>query len=315
MAGFTNSGGDTTNYNLGRGIIYFDGDTPTGYTKGFRDLGNCTEFNISVETETLEHQSYLESLKTIDKELVLSQKMTVSFTLDELNLNNLSLFFLGSNQGTNGDGTAVLNPQLQASDNVNLYGSGNVLATDRKNVYVPNILVGVWYDLKMTTGGQTRRAYDFETGQVFTIYKNPTDRAGTGGTTISTGFEIDRKMGRFRITSGTWASGDWVVVKWTAPASPPAADSLSDNDLERVAGLGVSGKEGVLRFIQVNPVNLDHQTEYTFHNVLLRPEGDFNLLNDEISTITLTGTVQATSSAPYGGSKFVDIVTSRSYST
>lgn len=321
MPGFTTTGGNTNDYNLGRGIVYFDGDGVLDsngnliYARGFRDLGNCTEFNISVETETLEHQSYLESLKTIDKELVLSQKMTVSFTLDELNMNNLSLFFLGSPKGSNGDGTALLNAQQAASDTASKY-TGTVLATGRVNQYIENIAPGVWYDLKMTSDtGITRRAYDFEATQTFTVVKSPTDRTTASGTAVPAAqYEIDRKMGRWRaIVGGGLVAGDDILIKWADPAVANAA--LTDSNLEMVAGLGVSGKEGALRFIQVNPVNADHQTEYTFHNVLLRPEGDFNLLSDEISTITLTGTVQAVSSAPYGGSKFVDIVTSRAYST
>lgn len=315
MAGFSTTGGNTSDYNLGRGIVYFDGDVPSTYTKGFRDLGNCTEFNISVETETLEHQSYLESLKTIDRELVLSQKMSVTFTLDELNMNNLSLFFLGDSKGIAGDGVAQLNSQLAASDNTTLYGADTVFATGRMNVYIENVLPGIWYDLKMTSSGNTRRAYDFEAGQTFTVYRNPTNRAGGGGTTLgATAYEIDRKMGRFRVpVGGTAVAGDDIVVKWADPTSP--ITTLQDSNLEMVAGLAVSGKSGVLRFIQTNPVSGDHQTEYTFHSVLLRPDGDFNLLSDEISTITLTGTVQSVGTAPYGGSKFVDVVTSRSYST
>src|SRR5688500_13034997 len=106
MPGVDIIGGDTGNYTLGRGIVYFQGEYPQfAGGKSFRDMGNATAFNVAIETEVKEHQSSLAGLKTTDLEVPLSQKMTITFTLDELNFNNLALFFLGEAEGQVQTGT------------------------------------------------------------------------------------------------------------------------------------------------------------------------------------------------------------------
>ena len=80
MPGVNTTGVPNTNdYNLGRGIVYFSlldtNGLPTG---GYRDLGNAPEFNVSFETETLEHQASRLGLKVTDKEVVISQKCKLS---------------------------------------------------------------------------------------------------------------------------------------------------------------------------------------------------------------------------------------------
>ena len=89
----------TEDYNLGRGIIYLatiNATTGKPDAGGWRDVGNAPEFNVTVEAETLEHRSSRQGLQVVDKEVVISQDASLNFSLDELNAENLALFFSGA---------------------------------------------------------------------------------------------------------------------------------------------------------------------------------------------------------------------------
>lgn len=86
---------NTENYLLGRGKIYFGKFDADGVSTGLLDLGNAPAFNISIETDKLDHFSSRSGLKTKDKSVILEVTPSVSFTLDEINIENLKLAFLG----------------------------------------------------------------------------------------------------------------------------------------------------------------------------------------------------------------------------
>jgi hypothetical protein len=322
-----NTGGNTADYNLGRGIVYFDGDQPAGYSPGWRDVGNCPEFNISLESETKEHQSFLSGLKVIDQETLISQKMSVSFTLEEMNFNNLALFTLGFKGGVAATGNPLINASIVASASVGWL---------QPNVYIEGIYLGTWYDLELVPAllpNEKRRGYDFEAGQIRSgvtkdVRFNPANRTDTAGGTGLTertasvpngDFELDRRLGRIRFFAGgpgNVAPGpaNRVLVAWQDAVTRPSATGF-DNDLESVAALATSGYRGRLKLIAVNPANNNQPYEWLFHDVNLRPDGDLPLIGDEFQQMTLTGTLQAVSAAPYGLSRYMDLVTRRSWAT
>lgn len=84
------------NYMLGRGRIYFDAFDSNGNSTGLLDLGNAPAFNVSLTTEKLDHYSSRSGLRVKDKSVLLSVNVSLSFTLDEINIENLKLAFLGS---------------------------------------------------------------------------------------------------------------------------------------------------------------------------------------------------------------------------
>ena len=326
MPGVQYTGGNIRDYLLGRGIVSFDGDQPATYAApGFRDVGNCTDFTVGFESETKEHLSYLEGLKVVDQEIIISQKVNLSFTLDELNFNNLALFLQGFKGGTNATGTPLINSSILASDNA---------AWAQPNVWLVNILVGTWYDLELIPGilpNEKRRAYDFESTQIrssgtLDVRKNPANRTDLAGGTglvertaaVPNGdFELDRRMGRIRFFTGgpgAIAAPSNILVHWE-PAVIKAQVASLDGSLESIAALAVSGYSGRVRLMSVNPIDNNHPTEWTFHSVKLRPEGDLGLITDETAELTLVGTAQALSAAPYGLSRYLDVVTRRTWST
>jgi len=85
----------TDNYTLGKGIVFFDKkDSITSLYGGERDLGNAPAFTFNIAIEKLEHYSSRGGLKAKDKEIISQITPGVSFTLDEINKENLALLTL-----------------------------------------------------------------------------------------------------------------------------------------------------------------------------------------------------------------------------
>jgi len=86
---------NTDNYTLGKGVVFFNkNDAITGLPSGERDLGNAPEFSFNVSLEKLEHFSSRGGLKAKDKEIISQITPGVTFTLDEINKDNLALLTL-----------------------------------------------------------------------------------------------------------------------------------------------------------------------------------------------------------------------------
>ncbi|MFG0317077.1 MAG: hypothetical protein ACF8XB_07390 [Planctomycetota bacterium JB042] len=262
MAGKNLTGqANTADYNLGRGKVYFAGiDPSTGLpdASGYRFLGNAPEFNISVEVETLEHQSSQEGLKTVDKEVVISQKVNLALTLDELNFENVALFFSGET-GTH---------------------TNAAKSTQDAEILTTSAVLGRWYDLADNDGN---RLYDIDDTKL-TVEEDP---LGTPTPLVKdTDFTLDAKMGRiFLLTTATnVAGGDTVGFDYTADATA--------KDVDEVKALTQTNVAGALKFVSENPSDGDHQSEYQFHQVSLKADGDFSLIGDEFTTMGLTGVAE-----------------------
>ncbi len=85
------------NQTLGRGKVYFSTfNTGTHTPSGWRFIGNVPAFNLNVSQSKLDHYSSTGGVKIKDQSVVLQTDITGSMTLDDINNENLSLFFLGS---------------------------------------------------------------------------------------------------------------------------------------------------------------------------------------------------------------------------
>lgn len=86
---------NTENYTLGKGIVFFNELNKTnGLYMGERDLGNAPAFAFSVALEKLEHFSSRGGLKAKDKEVISQITPSVTFTLDEINEDNVAMLSL-----------------------------------------------------------------------------------------------------------------------------------------------------------------------------------------------------------------------------
>lgn len=272
---------NTEDYNLGRGIVYFAPLSSVvdslNLPLGYRDLGNAPEFSISLETETLEHQSSRTGLKVTDKEVVISQKITLALTLDEINFQNLAALLSGDSSQT-----TPTNPAI----------AGFSIITQ----WIGSVVLGEWYDMtdatSPTPGDATSvpsgdRAYDIDL-DTETLAVNPAtplarDIPGTPGDYVT-----DIEMGRiFFLTNPAEAAlVDGVAIDFTLAASATA------RELDEVQSLTKTAVLGALKFIAENPASSDKQTEYQFHKVSLKAEGDFSLIGDEFTQMQFTAVAE-----------------------
>lgn len=83
------------NYTLGRGKVYF-ARFVSGQTPGpFRYVGNTPEFNLTIESENLDHFSSDEGIREKDDSVPLEVTRTGSLVCDDIQAENVSLFFFG----------------------------------------------------------------------------------------------------------------------------------------------------------------------------------------------------------------------------
>lgn len=268
----------TTDYNLGRGVIYFASLDTNGRPKAWRDLGNAPEFNVSLSNETLQHRSSREGLKTIDLEVVISQDAKVAFKLDEANNENLSAFFAGAEATHTNVAVAGFTEWEMVPA-----GAGS-LAKVR------------WYDIKNSAHN---RAYDVD----HTKLTVKTTNVSPVTLTYGTDYEVDEEMGRIFIlgtaaVNTAIAGNEGLDVTLTADAGAHGVDE--------VRGLTTTTVRGALKFIGVNPANADSKIEYEFHKVSLKAEGDFSLIGDEISAMGFTAAAEK-SEAAYAASPTLTI--------
>lgn len=253
---------NTGDYTLGRGIVYESGIvtvTEKPDDNGWRDLGNATEFNVSLETEKLEHKSSRAGLQVVDKEVVLSQKMTINFSLDELNDENVASFLSG---------------ETAAHTNVAIAG-----ITDYDMVAA--VVLGRWYDIVDETTGE--RAYDIETSDLQLDETSGADVLLIEGTD----YTLDLKNGRIFLlsTATNIAAGEPMAVTLAANGSA--------SPVEEVRGMTQGNLIRAIKFIGENPANSNKQREYQFHKVTLASEGDLALIGDEYAVMAFSGTVES----------------------
>jgi hypothetical protein len=268
MPGLNTAGTPNTNdYNLGRGVVYFSELDSNGLPQGFRDLGNATEFNITVETEKLEHYSSREGLKIVDKEVVISQKVMMTLSLDELNFENLAKFFSGTATSRFNDGGSSIT------------GNANLTVVNQ----------GEWYDLY--SGATGAPSTDVQNSRIYDIGVVTIEPSGGGSALVeNTDFKVDRERGRVFVVDG----GDMVAGDYDVDVASYASSTASVHVVE---ALTQSAIDGALKFIAVNPADDDDWVEYQFHQVRLSAEGDLSLIGDDWTVMQLSGTAESNTAA------------------
>lgn len=85
------------NQTLGRGKLYFSLFKTGTYTPaGYRYVGNTPSFSLNIQNETLDHFSSDEGVKQKDKSIILETTSTGQLICDDIQRENLALFFFGS---------------------------------------------------------------------------------------------------------------------------------------------------------------------------------------------------------------------------
>lgn len=91
------------NYTIGKGQPFFTPILPNGSYGTERSMGNPVEFEFTPTVQTLEHNSNLEGVRSVDRKVVVSLSGELRVVLDELTLDNLALATLAEVTGNVGE--------------------------------------------------------------------------------------------------------------------------------------------------------------------------------------------------------------------
>ena len=240
------------NYTLGRGEIYFARkDLVTGALGGERYLGNTPAANLTAEEEKLEHFSSDRGIRVKDKTVTLQVNYTGTLEVDNIDYENVALFFLGETENLTVARTTV------ASEQVGVTGVG--------------VEKGMFYQLGMSAAnpaGAKGIIFPGSAGTAFTL-----TNAGTP-LVHGTDFVVNAELGRVEIldTSTAVDDGDILTASYTVAAST-----------RRRVISGSTAVTGSLRYVAYNPEG--EQIDYYMPSVTLSPNGDFALKSDEWQVI------------------------------
>ena len=211
----------TNNYTLGRGKLYlalFAAGTHTPL--GERFLGNAPTFSFSSSVTTLDHYASTGGIKVKDDSITLQVDNTGSLSLDDIQLDNVAMQFLGESLTTSVSSHTV---------------TGETISQATK---------GLFYQLG-TSDAKPTGARNVSAVTVKTSAATPVTLV------LGTDYELDAELGRIHIldTSTVVTAATDLKVDYTEGASTR----------EQMLSKGVP-VEGALRFIADNPAgdNIDY---------------------------------------------------------
>lgn len=188
---------EAKSYTLGKGEVYFD------QGNGERYLGNTPEFNISIESENLDHFDSDHGIRTKDDSVVLEITRSASLVTDNMSAENVALFFLGDISVF----TQVATPVV-----------GGALTT--------NATPGYFYQIGKTTANPQGVR-----GVTAVLVKK-------GATTLvlNTDYTLDATLGRIKLIEPgiTVIKGDTLTVDYTPVAN--TRDRITSNNATSLSG-------------------------------------------------------------------------------
>lgn len=268
MLGFNTTGSpDNRDYLLGRACIFLsENDVTTGLPECYRPVGNTPNLSVSIDIEELTHRASLCQQfggAVIDRRLILQQTLNLSMTLEELNHENVAVFFSASTS----------NPANPAVAGIPEYVLTTNLAVD-----------SCWYPIADPATGI--RALGIDQTKLTVEIAPATALVGGGDD-----YEVDETMGLLRFISGGsggLAGGETIEVTLAADATAPAT-------IETVQALARSQVRFSVKAVVENANNANEQVELEFHSVLLIGDGDLALVSDELAQMGLSGVAESNS--------------------
>lgn len=230
------------NYKLGRGEVHFSKYDSVAKDYGpFRYLGNTPEFNINIESDSLDHYSSDHGVGEKDASIPTTMNRTATLIADEIVAENIAMYLFGSVSTI--AVTAMGSAQVDTITNVQL-GYGYPLGVSEADP------VGALKVIFPGTGG--------------TLFK-VTDSAGTTTYTAGTDYIFDQTtMLVTPLKGGTITAGSTIKINF-AEAAYSTEQIVSGSD----------PVEGRIRYVEDNPAgdNLVYNMPY----VVVRPNGDFTM--------------------------------------
>lgn len=110
--------GDTSNLTIGRGRLYFDQFDVNGNKTGERYFGNTPKADIAIANTMLDHFDSDDGLKLKDASIILESEITFTLDTDNINADNLALWFLGAVDDTTVAGASGLSETIAIGPNL-----------------------------------------------------------------------------------------------------------------------------------------------------------------------------------------------------
>lgn len=300
----------TNKYKFGRGNLLFN-PLVAGVYQGFRMLGNCPEFGISVETEKYEHYNSQGGLRQKDLDIVTQIDRTAQIVCDNMDNANIALFISGEQLTVNQAATPVTNEPINVIGG-RTYQLG-ALANNPAGVRgVSSVVVTVFHS------GAIAISTPYTAGTVRTngthVYLATTSGTTAGsapayptdGTTVVDGgvtwkdlglitpanaanadYLLDAALGLVSIVSGGAIAAAAALVNAAGGAYRIEVDyTPTANSRDQIRTTGTSELRGQLKFIADNPYG-ENQDVFC-PDVTLAPSGELPLITeDEIAQMTI----------------------------
>ena len=262
---------NTDNYTLGKGVVFFN-QLVDGVYQGERDLGNAPAFTFSIALEKLEHFSSRGGLKAKDKEIISQITPSLTFTLDEVNKENLALLTLGDVTTVTQTGDTITDEEITAH-------------------------LGMRADL--TERGVSLVTIGDDATPTITYVEGPASNP-LANYEISTVLSDD-KIGRILVHEDQSGCADAITEDQTLYVDYTSA-ALTYTNIASFANTQLIGK---LRFVSDNPAG--NQQEIEIWSTSLTPSGDTALIGDDWSTLGFTGEILK-DEANHASSPYMNII-------
>lgn len=221
-------------YGVGRGKLYFDRFLPGTMTgTGERYFGNTPTFAPNVALTSLDHFSSDEGVKELDKSIDLQVDNTYNFSSDNLQLDNIALWFLAQKSVLSIDAATSLTMEVSATYGA-FYQLGTTDDTPEGSGFVSNVVatdtVGTKATGTVTVSSQPSDA-DTLTINGHAITFKTSGAAGAevniGGTTSITAASLRALVNANQELYGVSAGGTTTGVALTALVSGTAGNSIT----------------------------------------------------------------------------------------
>lgn len=131
---------------LGKGKVYLRSRDPNAldlaFVSGERFVGNAPELNLTSETESLDHFTSTGGIRQKDKTVTLEVTRNGVLTTDNVDKDNLAMFFLGSNSVYSQTGGSISDEIITIDTQDAYYQLGETSTDPRGNRNVSVVVVG-----------------------------------------------------------------------------------------------------------------------------------------------------------------------------
>lgn len=250
----------------GQGCVFSADRDSLGNIGAYRNVGNVSALQISLESDIAEHKETCSGSRLVDKRIVTEIRARVNMTLDSFTRDNLVYMLAGTatTLGTGAVGAGGGSPVATSTEILNNFGgsatgtttpvvAGDVLFT--KNMNISNFTLRNW-----AAGGAA-------TGTVWTL---------------GTNYTVDLVTGQITIITPIGSPVYPLVCTYTRPVTQNEAVTIFTAPIT---------KERALLFRGLNTADANKAVRVELYKVIFDPVQNFDLINDEFGTFELEGSV------------------------